>query len=144
MEKSIVSLEDLAHEAQVFVRGRTPKKKGATLVTLSGDLGAGKTAFVQAVARVLGSTEHITSPTFVLLKTYPVSQQQFSRLAHIDAYRLNGKEELASLGLQDLLLDPKTIIMFEWPERVAGGLPDADTALTLTLEADGSRTLSYA
>ena len=138
------TLSALETEAQQFVRDLTPKETGATLVTLSGELGAGKTTFTQSVARALGVQESVTSPTFVLQKTYALSKSSFKKLMHIDAYRLTSGSDLAALGFKDTLQDPLTLILLEWPEMVTDGLPQADVAITLTVDADDARTISYA
>lgn len=144
MERELTSIEDLNAEAAALTERLKPKETGATLVTLSGELGAGKTSFTQALARAYGVEEHVTSPTFVLEKVYALPKGPFERLAHIDAYRLNGGAELAPLGFHDLVQDPDTLIVLEWPEKVADGLPAADVAITLTVCDDATRTLSYA
>ena len=91
----------------------------ATIVALSGHLGAGKTAFVKQVAKVLGVTEEITSPTFVIMKMYEiVGVFPWSRLVHIDAYRLEKMEELDVLDWEGLVSNTGNLIMIEWPENV--------------------------
>ena len=90
----------------------------ALVVGLSGHLGAGKTAFVKAVAKALGIAEDVTSPTFVIMKLYDTAAGRFRRLVHIDAYRLERREELEALGFEDLVADPGNLIMVEWPENV--------------------------
>ncbi|MDB5189904.1 MAG: hypothetical protein JWN49_230 [Parcubacteria group bacterium] len=145
--KTLQSLEALQTEAVSFVGTLAPKEKGATLVTLSGELGAGKTSFTQGIARALGIEEAITSPTFVLEKIYDLPQdtgRSFARLVHIDAYRLEGEESLLPLGVDLLLPDPKNLIVLEWPEMVEGQLPTPDVAVSITVEPDITRTISYA
>lgn len=142
--RTIQNLVDLETEAQEFVSTLHPKQEGATLVTLSGDLGAGKTAFTQAVARALGITEPVTSPTFVLAKSYDLSGKEFSKLLHIDAYRLKEGKDLKALDLAYTLKDTQTLVMLEWPEMVEDGLPRADTAITLKVLSDTEREISYA
>jgi tRNA threonylcarbamoyladenosine biosynthesis protein TsaE len=109
-----------------------PAGEQATVLALHGDLGAGKTTFVQTLARQLGVQEVVTSPTFVLMKQYETSEQ-FKQLIHIDAYRLEEPAELERLGLPELLALPNTLICIEWAERVAELLPAATTHLSLTL-----------
>ncbi len=95
-------------------------KTKATLIGLSGHLGAGKTAFVKAVAKSLGITEDMTSPTFVIMKRYEISKNpKWKNLIHIDAYRLEKKEELDVLDFSTLMKDPANLIMVEWPENVS-------------------------
>ncbi len=143
MEKEIGSLEALADEANALVTKLQPKSEGATLVTLSGELGAGKTSFTQAIAGALGVRSSVTSPTFVLMKIYALEGGMFKHLVHIDAYRLEGAEELKALGFDEVMSEPGNLVMLEWPEKVVGGLPKADVAITLRAVSETTRTLSY-
>ncbi|MES2994481.1 MAG: tRNA (adenosine(37)-N6)-threonylcarbamoyltransferase complex ATPase subunit type 1 TsaE [Patescibacteria group bacterium] len=144
MGKKLQDLDELAQEAKALSERLAPKEGGATLVTLSGELGAGKTSFTQAFAKAYGIEEHVTSPTFVLEKVYQLAEDKpFRRLAHIDAYRLKEGAELGPLGWEDLMKDARTLVVLEWPEMVADGLPTADVAITLTVEPDQSRTITY-
>ncbi len=144
MEKVIKSLDELNVEAASFVGTLTPQAEGATLVTLTGELGAGKTAFVKEIAKILGVEEVVTSPTFVLEKIYILpAQNAFKRLVHIDAYRLESGRDLAPLGFDELMKDSGNLVLLEWPERVADALPAARANISLKVESDGSRTLSY-
>lgn len=98
----------------------------ATVVGLYGDLGAGKTAFVQGIAKALGVDTQVVSPTFVLEKIYtldPAVQSTFTHLVHIDAYRMDSSVELAHIGWHELLKDPRNLICIEWPERVIEEMP---------------------
>lgn len=149
MEKVIKSLEELEAEAARFVAGLAPRAGEATLVTLSGELGAGKTAFAKAVAKVLGVEEVVTSPTFVLEKIYPVkpyghgASAAFERLVHIDAYRLESGAELAPLGFGELMKDSNNLILLEWPEKVADALPAPAVHIQLATTAKGAHTIEY-
>jgi len=100
--------------------------KQALVVGLEGDLGSGKTLFVQAMARELQIKEEITSPTFVILKRYKIETKQKSRfkyLYHIDCYRINKSEDLMGLGFKEILNNPHNIIAIEWAEKVKKILP---------------------
>jgi tRNA threonylcarbamoyl adenosine modification protein YjeE len=147
MEKRIQTLQELAEEAGRLTRTLNPSAKGATLITLSGELGAGKTAFARAMARALGVEEAVTSPTFVLEKIYalpaPRSGAGFVRLVHIDAYRLESGEDLAPLGFDKLMQDTGNLVVLEWPERVLDGLPPAAVSVSIIAHSDGSRTFTY-
>src|ERR1700687_4154259 len=101
------------------------------LVTLSGDLGAGKTTFARALIRHLAgdATVEVPSPTFTLMQSYELPR---FALVHADLYRLTGPAELAELGFEDI--DPGAVTLLEWPDRAAGFLPPNrfDVALTLS------------
>ena len=89
-------------------------KPGAVL-GLIGELGSGKTQFTKGLAKGLKINQNITSPTFVLLKQYPLSQGNF---IHIDCYRLSNPQELLDLGWQELINNPQNIIAVEWADKI--------------------------
>ena len=154
MTKKLETLVDFDTEARRFVEALQPTGKGATLITLSGDLGAGKTTFTQAVARALGVEDTVNSPTFVIEKIYglpPREEQEtlepgysFEHLIHIDAYRLTSAGELNALGFGEIMSKPENLIMLEWPENVTGVLEQAFVKILLEHLPDGSRQITYA
>jgi len=98
-------------------------KKHARVVALSGDLGAGKTTFAQGFLRFLGVEQPVISPTFLLIRSYPLETPMFSRAYHIDCYRLHHERELLSLGFKEMLKNPAHIILIEWPKLMRKQLP---------------------
>jgi len=100
------------------------------VLTLSGDLGAGKTTFARAMIRYLAGDEtiEVPSPTFTLMQTYELPRFP---VVHADLYRVTGSAELAELGFDDLPED--AVVVVEWPDRAAGFLPNDRIDLTLTL-----------
>ena len=155
MGKLIHTLAELDVEAARFIAGLAIKEGGATLITLSGDLGAGKTAFTKSVAHSLGVEEIVNSPTFVLEKIYLIPGRghrvssghsvstPFKRLVHIDAYRLESGSDLTPLGFDELMQDSGNLILLEWPEKVADALPVPTIRISIAPLPDGSRTISY-
>ena len=140
-EVRINNLKELSRWVKDFLSRYSAQEK-ATLITLSGDLGAGKTTFVQHAAEYFGITETLTSPTFVILKEYVIPKaSSFDYLIHIDAYRLQNKEELESLGWKQLVTNPKNIIFLEWPEMVHGIDFPPFTALKLSHAEHDSRII---
>ena len=114
-----------------------------TIVALQGDLGAGKTVFVKGVAEALGVQENVTSPTFVIEKIYPVPDPlPWKRLVHIDAYRLESEEELATIAWNDIVTDPGNLIMLEWPECVGMGVPERAYWLEFETIDENTRKIS--
>src|SRR3989339_738457 len=104
----------------------------ATVVALKGDLGAGKTTFTQELAKQLGITDAVQSPTYVLMKSYPINFNGFTKLIHIDAYRLEKPEEFSALQPETFLHNPENLVVIEWPERVEGVLPTRDLLINFT------------
>lgn len=103
-----------------------PAKKGATIVGLYGDLGAGKTFFTKEAAKILDVKGSVASPTFVLERIYKLSSKnKFEHLIHIDAYRLEGGDELTRLGWEELVNNNKNLIFIEWPEKVFDVMPES-------------------
>jgi tRNA threonylcarbamoyladenosine biosynthesis protein TsaE len=128
------SAEELAEIARHVAVSLEPREH-ATVVTLQGDLGAGKTTFVQSVARSLGVGESVSSPTFVIEKIYQLHNQKYARLIHIDAYRLKSQHELEVLGWDEIAADPGNLIFIEWPERVPDLIPS--DAIRIRIDIDG-------
>lgn len=98
--------------------------RGGEIIGLIGDLGGGKTTFIQGVALGLGIKSKVTSPTFVILKRYPVfDNKNIKSLVHFDLYRIKNWQEVIDLGWSDLLKDKKSVIIIEWADRIYEILP---------------------
>jgi len=97
------------------------------VIALHGDLGVGKTTFVQGVARHLGITRPVTSPTFTIVGDYRGTRQ---RLVHMDLYRLSGPDDLLDIGFADYL-ESGAIIAIEWPECAGELLPPSTIHITI-------------
>ena len=148
LKQIIKDKKDFEYVAKI-VLGRTvlPGSK-TTIVTLSGDLGAGKTTFVQSVGKILGIKKKIVSPTFVLMKRYGISLSgrltsgSFENMYHIDAYRLEGKDikhELKLLGFAEIIKDPKNLIFIEWPEILGKNLPKKVLKIKIKHKGENTR-----
>ena len=97
--------------------------QGGQIIALSGELGTGKTSFVQSVAKYLKIAQPLVSPTFTIWQEYDCQHQTIKKLLHIDAYRLTGGQDLQNLGITDWVKQPNCLIIIEWPEIVADWLP---------------------
>lgn len=98
-------------------------KKEAVVLGLQGNLGGGKTTFLQGFAKGLGINEKILSPTFVILKRFKLKKGKFENFYHIDCYRIKNEKDIADIGLKKIISDPKNIVAVEWPERIKKILP---------------------
>ncbi len=112
------------------------------VLLLVGELAAGKTTLVRGLAHGLGADpEGVSSPTFVLIQTYPCSRIGILRLHHVDLYRLKRRQEMVELGLEELVADPAAVTAVEWPrDLVDPALPAATTVWRIELEAVSERT----
>ncbi len=106
------------------------------VVALSGDLGAGKTCFVQGAARALGVEDRVTSPTFVLMREY----QGRLPVLHLDVYRMGNLQELVDLGWEEFL-DPDSVIFIEWGDAVAQLLPPDHLQVEITATGENDRRI---
>jgi tRNA threonylcarbamoyladenosine biosynthesis protein TsaE len=106
-------------ETRSLAAAIAPALAPGDVITLSGDLGAGKTCFVQGAAAALGVTERVTSPTFILVREH---EGRFPIL-HLDVYRLSNLQELTDLGYEEFL-DPSSVIFIEWGDAIGPLLPD--------------------
>lgn len=125
----------------VLARVTALETLGARVIALHGDLGAGKTTFVQALGSQLGVIEAITSPTFTIMKAYELAGQDFTTLVHMDAYRIDNINELGPLRFAELLNDPQTLLCIEWAEKIAGALPQPLVNVSLVVSGEEARTV---
>jgi len=96
-----------------------PELSPGQVIALSGDLGAGKTTFMQGLGFALGVKRPVTSPTFTLSVEYPTPR---FKLVHMDLYRLNGPEDLLAIGFAEYL-ESGAVVAVEWPERAGDLIP---------------------
>lgn len=153
---SLAETEQVAKEFLAKLAKTVKKLEYATVVTLSGELGAGKTAFTQAAARALGIRARVTSPTFVIMKNYLVKKGEtlpegkvspwgwpWRRLMHIDCYRLSSGEDLLKLGWRELAASAASLIFIEWPERVGDLLAAPTSRIKFEVVGETERSIIY-
>lgn len=104
--------------------------RGGETLALEGPLGAGKTAFVQRLAKHLGVAEKITSPTFTLMHVHAAPHARVHQLVHLDAYRLKSDAEFVGLGVADYVALENAVVVVEWGEKVRQLLPKDAWRLT--------------
>ena len=132
--EQLMTLDQL--EAFGAAIGRAAAASLPVVITLGGDLGAGKTTLTQAIGHGFGVLEPVTSPTFALVHEYRAAGA--ATLYHLDLYRITGPHELANLGW-DVLDDANGLVVIEWPDRAGRLIPDDALAITLA-HVDGDET----
>lgn len=115
------------------------KHSAANIFALTGELGAGKTVFVQGFAKGLGIKEKIISPTFVLIRQHPIPNST-KILYHIDLYRLKSMSDFKGIGLEEILSDPNNIVLIEWADRLKT-LPKKTVKIFIT-KGDNDRLIT--
>ena len=102
---------------------KTKLKKRALIFGLEGDLGGGKTTFLQGFAKGLGIKQRIASPTFIIFRRFKIKDLRFKNFYHIDCYRISKPKEILDLGFKEIISGSKNIITIEWAERLQKILP---------------------
>lgn len=110
------------HQLPAFATALAQQFKPGSVIALHGDLGAGKTTLTTHLARALGVTKKMSSPTYTIVKQYQLSDH--GHLYHYDWYRLHDQSEVEQLGFAEVIEQADGIIIIEWPERAPGLLPD--------------------
>ena len=111
-------------------------KSHAVVLGLSGNLGGGKTTFLQGFAKGLGIKEKILSPTFVIMK-------RFKNFYHIDCYRVKNEKDILELGWEEIINNPKNIIAVEWPEKIKSILPKNAILINFKFIDENTREIDF-
>ena len=147
MEWKTETIEDFKNTTEEILKIISDEysKRGtdnAYIVCLYGDLGAGKTTMTQMVGQMIGITETINGPTFVIKKIYQTTDDVFKTLIHMDAYRLEGEQNLDVFRLDDDFTTANTLMIIEWPEIIESMIPKH--AMHIFIEHDGNgRKITY-
>lgn len=141
--KSAEETKELAREFARSVVDELALGKGATVIALSGTLGGGKTTFAQGFSEGLGVKEKVKSPTFVLMQEYPLQGEKFARFYHLDCYRLKKAAEAKTIGLPEVLENPKNLVLIEWAEKVKTMLPKKVITVKFFHVGENSRKISF-
>jgi len=115
-----------------------------SVLALRGDLGAGKTTFVQGLLEELGAEKPFVSPTFVIMKEYDLAAPTttgIARVYHVDAYRIDDPADMEKLGFDEWCADPEGLVLVEWPEKIANLLPENTKTVSLRWLSDTDREI---
>jgi len=122
---------------------RKPLQKKAFVIGLEGELGGGKTTFLQGFARELGVKEKILSPTFVILKRFEIKNLRFKNFFHMDCYRIQKSKEILDLGLKEIISNPRNIVVVEWAGRVKKNMPKDATWIRFKFINEKTRKIVF-
>lgn len=122
---------------------KTKGRKKAFVLALEGDLGGGKTTFLQGFARGLGIKKKIVSPTFVIMKRFPFHSSGFSDFYHFDCYRIQRQKEIADIGFKKIISDPRHIVAIEWADRIRKTLPKEALSLRFSFVDRNKRRIIF-
>jgi tRNA threonylcarbamoyladenosine biosynthesis protein TsaE len=114
--------------------------KGGEILGLIGELGAGKTVLIKGIAAGLGIKKIITSPTFVLMKVYPV-KGKIKQLVHIDCYRIKDPQEIADIGATEYFGQEDTVTVIEWADKIKKILPQERINISIKIKGENSREI---
>jgi tRNA threonylcarbamoyladenosine biosynthesis protein TsaE len=142
MQRSLSVVTRSPEETRILGASLAPSLLPGDVISLSGDLGAGKTVFVQGLATALGVTDRVTSPTFTILHEY---DGRFP-IMHLDVYRLDSFQEILDLGFEEFF-DPRAVVLIEWGDAVEQLLPRRHLRIELRRsddpEADDDRAVVF-
>ncbi len=109
-----------ANLAKRLSKIRPERSRRATIIALQGELGSGKTTFVQGFCKALGVRHGVTSPTFIIMRHHMAANKH---IYHFDLYRIGNAKELGILGFKKIISNPESIVLIEWPEKIKKILP---------------------
>ena len=130
----IFSIDQLEEVAQKII-SENPKK----VILFHGEMGVGKTTLIKQLCKTLGVTGATSSPTFSLVNEYEANDNQL--VYHFDFYRLNKEEEAMDMGVDDYLYSGNWCFI-EWAEKIPNLIPEVHSVITISLLADGKRSLT--
>ena len=105
----------------ILTKALRKKRTSAFVMALVGELGSGKTMFVQGAAKAFGIKEKIKSPTFIILRRHKIPNSKY--LYHLDLYRIHNAKEVLNLGWEEIISDPDNIVLVEWADKIKKILP---------------------
>ena len=143
--KKIICTKEIEFDAiakNILSKLEKEHKIGASVIALYGDLGSGKTTFAKNIARNLGISSEVTSPTFVIQKRFEIPENNnafFKNLFHLDVYRIENIDEMAPLGFQKIVSDSKNLVLIEWADKIESLIPKSAIKIKFLFVDDKTR-----
>jgi tRNA threonylcarbamoyladenosine biosynthesis protein TsaE len=141
MKKTIITHNFM--ETRQLGRDFAKNEDDLQVITLRGDLGSGKTTFVQGFAEGLGISQKIISPTFIIIRTYELQEKKKKYFYHVDLYRIESEKDIEGLGLLEMMQDPENIVAIEWPEKIEQLLPEKRNDIFLHYIENDERSIIF-
>ena len=136
----IERISNSPEETEALGKSLAPVLRRGSVIALRGGLGAGKTCMVKGIARGLGITETVTSPTFTIINEYARCPPDAGSLYHIDAYRLAGDDDFINTGAGECI--GNGIAVIEWSERIPQSIPDGAIKIEIEITGPHSRLIT--
>lgn len=138
MEKTFVSTS--FEETREIAEELAKKIDSGTTICLYGELAAGKTTFTQGLGKAFG-IERLISPTFLIMRQYPVSHPTIKTLYHLDLYRLSSIDDIKAFDLDEIWSSPENLLVIEWPEKLIDNLPKVRTDVYFKANGENERDI---
>lgn len=143
MQRMLITNSNI--ETQNAAENFSKELKGGEVIALYGDLGSGKTTFVQGLAKGLGIKRRIISPTFIIIRNYELRMKnhglRFRNFYHVDLYRINSQKDIEMLGLSEIIIGRENIVAIEWAEKIVEYLPKERIDIYFEYLSDNKRKI---
>ena len=128
-----------SEESKELARQLCKELRSPRIIALYGNLGSGKTTFIQGLAEGLGIKKRVLSPTFVFIREYNLSSKR--KFYHVDLYRLDSERDAEAIGLPDIFADKSATAAIEWPEKIEKLLPPGTIKITFSTISENKRKI---
>ena len=146
--QSKIIISESSENTKLIAKKIAKNIKQKRVISLEGNLGSGKTTFIQGFAKALGIKEKIKSPTFVIMKKYKIplkankNVDKYSYIYHFDCYRIQSTKEIVTLGWEKIIQDQKNIILVEWGDKIKSILPKDKIYINFKFKKENIRQIT--
>jgi tRNA threonylcarbamoyladenosine biosynthesis protein TsaE len=134
-------ISNCENETKKLGREFAEELSGGEVVCLKGDLGAGKTTFVQGMMQKYNPKKRVLSPTFIIVRHYIINQKEAKNLFHVDLYRMENYRDIEGIGILELMNKKENIFLIEWSEKFGEKIPERRIEFTFQISGDNQRII---